>query len=69
MPILSPVANIQPIGSAKPETLYRFLQRILYEQGVDFLVAPYAASAQVIPQWLSIVCLDLCLIARTIASP
>ncbi|KGQ01780.1 hypothetical protein PAAG_11503 [Paracoccidioides lutzii Pb01] len=33
-------------GSAKPETLYKFLQRIFHEQRVDFLVAPYAASAQ-----------------------
>ncbi|KAL2361646.1 hypothetical protein RJZ56_005463 [Blastomyces dermatitidis] len=33
-------------GSAKPETLYKFLQRILHELGIDFLVAPYAASAQ-----------------------
>ncbi|KAK2741084.1 hypothetical protein FQN55_008488 [Onygenales sp. PD_40] len=33
-------------GSAKPETLYKFLQRILYAEGVDFQVAPYAASAQ-----------------------
>ncbi|KAK2767003.1 hypothetical protein FQN54_006320 [Arachnomyces sp. PD_36] len=33
-------------GSAKPETLYRFLQRILAEQKVDFMVAPYSAAAQ-----------------------
>ncbi|KAL1953984.1 hypothetical protein VTO42DRAFT_1870 [Malbranchea cinnamomea] len=33
-------------GSTKPETLYKFLQRILRDQGIEFLVAPYSASAQ-----------------------
>lgn len=35
------------IGSAHPETLYKFLQRILQGEGINFIVAPYAASAQV----------------------
>jgi hypothetical protein len=35
------------LGSAKPESLYKFLQRILYEQEVEFIVAPYSAAAQV----------------------
>ncbi|KAJ9352489.1 hypothetical protein DTO280E4_7828 [Paecilomyces variotii] len=33
-------------GTLKPEALYRFLQRILHQNGVDFLVAPYSAAAQ-----------------------
>lgn len=33
-------------GTPEPEFLYRFLQRILYENGVEFLVAPYSAAAQ-----------------------
>ncbi|RHZ70405.1 hypothetical protein CDV55_107926 [Aspergillus turcosus] len=33
-------------GTPKPESLYRFLQRILYQNGVDFIVAPYSAAAQ-----------------------
>jgi hypothetical protein len=36
------------IGTPKPTELYRFLQRILFENGIDFMVAPYSASAQVI---------------------
>ncbi|GAB1214480.1 hypothetical protein ATERTT37_003643 [Aspergillus terreus] len=33
-------------GTPRPETLYRFLQRILRQNGVDYLVAPYSAAAQ-----------------------
>ncbi|KAL1980154.1 hypothetical protein VTN96DRAFT_4585 [Rasamsonia emersonii] len=33
-------------GTPKPEELYRFLQRILFENGVAFMVAPYSAAAQ-----------------------
>ncbi|WEW61006.1 hypothetical protein PRK78_006495 [Emydomyces testavorans] len=33
-------------GSAKPESLYKFLQRILLAEGVDFMVAPYSAAPQ-----------------------
>ncbi|KAK2879310.1 hypothetical protein FQN49_001006 [Arthroderma sp. PD_2] len=33
-------------GSAHPESLYKFLQRILRDEGINFIVAPYAASAQ-----------------------
>ncbi|PGH19435.1 hypothetical protein AJ80_03936 [Polytolypa hystricis UAMH7299] len=33
-------------GSTKPENLYKFLQRILYAEGVDFFVAPYGSIAQ-----------------------
>ncbi|KAF3483463.1 XPG I-region protein [Arthroderma uncinatum] len=33
-------------GSAHPESLYKFLQRILQSEGINFIVAPYAASAQ-----------------------
>ncbi|RHZ52224.1 MKT1 family protein [Aspergillus thermomutatus] len=33
-------------GTPRPESLYRFLQRILYQNGVDFIVAPYSAAAQ-----------------------
>jgi hypothetical protein len=35
------------IGTPKPEELYKFLQKILHENGVDFFVAPYSAAAQV----------------------
>ncbi|KKA18633.1 hypothetical protein T310_7403, partial [Rasamsonia emersonii CBS 393.64] len=34
------------LGTPKPEELYRFLQRILFENGVAFMVAPYSAAAQ-----------------------
>jgi hypothetical protein len=34
-------------GTPPPETLYRFLQRILKQNGVSFMVAPYSAAAQV----------------------
>lgn len=30
-----------------PEQLYRFLQQILRENDIDFMVAPYNACAQV----------------------
>ncbi|KAI5302343.1 alpha mannosidase-like protein, partial [Ascosphaera pollenicola] len=33
-------------GATKPEHLYKFLQRILEAEGIDYLVAPYAATAQ-----------------------
>lgn len=34
-------------GTPPPETLYKFLQRILNQNGVSFMVAPYSAAAQV----------------------
>ena len=34
-------------GSVKPESLFRFLQRILHAHQVDFIVAPYSACGQV----------------------
>lgn len=36
-----------PSGTPPPETLYKFLQRILHQNGVSFMVAPYSAAAQV----------------------
>ncbi|KAJ5893497.1 hypothetical protein N7495_005188 [Penicillium taxi] len=33
-------------GTPPPETLYKFLQRILFQNGVQFMVAPYSAAAQ-----------------------
>lgn len=33
-------------GTPRPESLYRFLQRILYQNGVEFIQAPYSAVAQ-----------------------
>ncbi|CAG8268272.1 unnamed protein product [Penicillium olsonii] len=33
-------------GTPPPETLFRFLQRILVQNGVQFMVAPYSAAAQ-----------------------
>jgi len=36
-----------PPGTPPPETLFKFLQRILAQNGVEFLVAPYSAAAQV----------------------
>lgn len=36
-----------PSGTPPPETLYRFLQRILTQMGVSFMVAPYSSVAQV----------------------
>lgn len=41
------MADSYLVGSTKPETLYKFLQGILHAEGINFLVAPYAASAQV----------------------
>lgn len=37
----------QNTGTPPPETLYKFLQRILNQNGVSFMVAPYSAAAQV----------------------
>lgn len=37
----------EPLGTPPPETLYKFLQRILTQNGVSFIVAPYSAVAQV----------------------
>ncbi|PYH78764.1 hypothetical protein BO82DRAFT_357126 [Aspergillus uvarum CBS 121591] len=34
-------------GTPRPDSLYRFLQRILHQNGVDYIVAPYSAAAQV----------------------
>ncbi|RDW62993.1 MKT1 family protein [Aspergillus mulundensis] len=34
------------VGTPRPESLYRFLQRILVQNGVDYMVAPYSAAAQ-----------------------
>lgn len=34
-------------GTPPPETLYKFLQRVLNQNGISFLVAPYSAAAQV----------------------
>lgn len=34
-------------GNPEPAEFYRFLQRILYENNIDFFVAPYSAAAQV----------------------
>ncbi|OGE58286.1 hypothetical protein PENARI_c001G05534 [Penicillium arizonense] len=33
-------------GTPPPETLFKFLQRILTQNGVEFMVAPYSAAAQ-----------------------
>ncbi|QGA18185.1 hypothetical protein EYB26_005869 [Talaromyces marneffei] len=33
-------------GNPEPVEFYRFLQRILYENNIDFFVAPYSAAAQ-----------------------
>ncbi|KAJ5719420.1 hypothetical protein N7493_007875 [Penicillium malachiteum] len=35
-----------PPGTPPPETLFKFLQRILNQNGVPFMVAPYSAVAQ-----------------------
>jgi hypothetical protein len=34
-------------GTPPPETLFKFFQRILVQNGVQFMVAPYSAAAQV----------------------
>ncbi|PLB47328.1 PIN domain-like protein [Aspergillus steynii IBT 23096] len=34
-------------GTPRPETLYRFLQRILRAHDIEYMVAPYSAAAQV----------------------
>lgn len=36
-------------GTPRPESLYKFLQRILNQNGISFMVAPYSATAQVSP--------------------
>lgn len=41
-----------PSGTPPPETLYRFLQRILVQNDCQFMVAPYSAAAQVSSQRL-----------------
>ncbi|KKK24520.1 XPG I-region protein [Aspergillus ochraceoroseus] len=33
-------------GTPRPDSLYRFLQRILRQNGIDYIVAPYSAAAQ-----------------------
>lgn len=40
-------------GTPPPETLYKFLQRILSQNGVSFMVAPYSACAQVSTECLA----------------
>ena len=40
-------ADDRTSGTPPPETLYKFLQRILSQNGVSFIVAPYSACAQV----------------------
>ncbi|PLB38128.1 temperature dependent protein affecting M2 dsRNA replication-domain-containing protein [Aspergillus candidus] len=35
-------------GTPRPHTLYRFLQRILHDHNIDYIVAPYSAAAQVL---------------------
>ncbi|KAJ6184600.1 XPG N-terminal [Penicillium mononematosum] len=35
-----------PSGTPPPETLFKYLQRILTQNGVEFIVAPYSAAAQ-----------------------
>ncbi|CAG8133117.1 unnamed protein product [Penicillium salamii] len=43
-PTTADTAN--PPGTPPPETLFKFLQRILVQNGVQFMVAPYSAAAQ-----------------------
>ncbi|KAJ5160033.1 uncharacterized protein N7482_007037 [Penicillium canariense] len=46
-PPISPIdADDNTSGTPPPETLYKFLQRILSQNGVSFMVAPYSAAAQ-----------------------
>lgn len=47
----SPTDNSNPSGTPPPETLYKFLQRILLQNGIPFMVAPYSAAAQVSICW------------------
>ncbi|KAJ5488996.1 hypothetical protein N7539_003886 [Penicillium diatomitis] len=45
--VVAPIeADDETSGTPPPETLYKFLQRILYQNGVAFMVAPYSACAQ-----------------------
>lgn len=50
-PLFTPGPTIadqpNPSGTPPPETLYKFLQRILLQNGIPFMVAPYSAAAQV----------------------
>ncbi|KAJ5587375.1 XPG N-terminal [Penicillium hispanicum] len=43
---LSAADQDNPSGTPPPESLYKFLQRILNQNGVSFMVAPYSAAAQ-----------------------
>ncbi|CAI7675204.1 unnamed protein product [Penicillium palitans] len=43
---LLPADTTKPSGTPAPETLFKFLQRILAQNGVEFIVAPYSAAAQ-----------------------
>lgn len=43
----TPADTTEPSGTPPPETLFKFLQRILTQNGVEFIVAPYSAAAQV----------------------
>jgi hypothetical protein len=43
----TPAYTHNPPGTPPPETLFKFLQRILAQNGVQFQVAPYSAAAQV----------------------
>lgn len=45
-PPTSADTNTSP-GTPPPETLFRFFQRILAQNGIEFIVAPYSAAAQV----------------------
>jgi hypothetical protein len=58
-PSISPLIADQSrtSGTPPPETLYKFLQRILNQNGVSFMVAPYSAAAQVNIQHIFF-CLD-----------
>ncbi|KAJ6139665.1 XPG N-terminal [Penicillium samsonianum] len=42
----TPADTTEPSGTPPPETLFKFLQRILTQNGVEFIVAPYSAAAQ-----------------------
>ncbi|KAL3451901.1 PIN domain-like protein [Aspergillus insuetus] len=41
------VEAFSSVGTPRPESLYRFLQRILVQNGIDYMVAPYSAAAEV----------------------
>ncbi|KAJ5783035.1 XPG N-terminal [Penicillium paradoxum] len=42
----APADTTEPSGTPPPETLFKFLQRILTQNGIEFMVAPYSAVAQ-----------------------